>query len=25
MFVDGKWGTVCNKGFVDASAEIACK
>jgi len=25
MFVDGKWGTVCNKGFVDASAEVACK
>jgi len=25
MWVDGKWGTVCNKGFVDASAEVACK
>jgi len=25
MWVDGKWGTVCNKGFVDKSAEIACK
>jgi len=25
MFHDKKWGSVCNKGFVDASANIACK
>ncbi|EDV19642.1 uncharacterized protein TRIADDRAFT_61895 [Trichoplax adhaerens] len=25
VYYNGKWGTVCNKGFVQESAEVACK
>lgn len=25
MFYNKKWGTVCNKGWTDSSAEVTCK
>lgn len=25
MFIKGKWGTICNRGWSDNSAMVACK